>query len=554
MLGEHEVVAGIKYGLVGVYTFPKVLAPAWEETLSVQQKGSTDEPTVLARDPSLECAASSESLGVKVVGLSKVKTADPHVDEGPKEGTINCPEAREKRVGAANDQMMRAVTPGSEASGAAFALPSASGAAFALPSASGSQASGAAFAVRIRFTGIRCSLCLAVHTRFTGIRCSLCLAVHTRFTSIRCSLCFAVHTGSRASGRLCLAVHTGSQSGAAFALPSTPGSEASGAAFALPSISGSEASGAAFVSPLMPGSEASGAAFAMLSTSGSEASDTAFALPFTSCSSVSNAISSQSSCPGFQIAEVLAVARPAMSIHHVSVSSPHASVDPSGDDCDDDDHLSQLFPDEDLSDPLEGDVVLEETAPAASPLEPLTAQEEEQAEKQTLDWWKDKPLKHVPMIEVPFFVPLPDKNGKTVLQALCANSKPWGCLSFVCTLTEVASLSTVRSPHGLCTTGLSKLPRQGTIGKQMVVPRSGFVCSNAPRARCLWLTGGGGRVEPVGGASAAFAPVACFSCFAPWKLGKQATLDGPCYSCHRPPWRSFGQDRRWFFCEYRSLG
>ena len=101
----------------------------------------------------------------------------------------------------------------------------------------------------------------------------------------------------------------------------------------------------------------------------------------------------------------------------LSASSTCERPAPSPADDQEDDRLSQLFPDENHS-VSDDDVVLEDASADPPGLEPLSEQEEGHARAQTAAWWKDKPLDKVPMVEVPFFVPLTDKSSQTVLQGL----------------------------------------------------------------------------------------------------------------------------------------
>ena len=108
----------------------------------------------------------------------------------------------------------------------------------------------------------------------------------------------------------------------------------------------------------------------------------------------------------------------AASVCHASASSSSGPpVSPEA-DLAEDDHLSQLFPDADLPALSDDEALLEDEASDLPKLEPLTEQEENQAKAQTANWWKDKPLDRVPMVEIPFFAPLTDKNSQTVLQGL----------------------------------------------------------------------------------------------------------------------------------------
>ena len=87
----------------------------------------------------------------------------------------------------------------------------------------------------------------------------------------------------------------------------------------------------------------------------------------------------------------------------------------------DDDHLSQLFPDEGLEDPNEGDMVLEAEGSSSAALDPPALDDAKEVDRQSEAHpahWKDRPLPAVPMVEIPFFVPLIDKSMKQVLDGL----------------------------------------------------------------------------------------------------------------------------------------
>ena len=105
-----------------------------------------------------------------------------------------------------------------------------------------------------------------------------------------------------------------------------------------------------------------------------------------------------------------------MAVRHVSDSAAEVLPALPDDGASEDDRLSQLFPEEGES--LEGEIVFEDAAPDAALLEPLTEVEAKQAEAQSHNWWKDRPLERLPMVEIPFFVPLADKHSHTVLKGL----------------------------------------------------------------------------------------------------------------------------------------
>ena len=86
-----------------------------------------------------------------------------------------------------------------------------------------------------------------------------------------------------------------------------------------------------------------------------------------------------------------------------------------------DDRLSQLFPDDPPED-SDSDLAVFEVADSGHPLlEPLTPSAVRDADNQNAEFallWRDQPLPAVPMLEVPYFVPLVDKSMKQVLEGL----------------------------------------------------------------------------------------------------------------------------------------
>ena len=138
---------------------------------------------------------------------------------------------------------------------------------------------------------------------------------------------------------------------------------------------------------------------------------------FAPSASATRALSAPGSPPVDAVIAPDAMSSAGAMVDPLSASSACERPAPSPGNDQEDDRLSQLFPDDDHS-VSDDDVVLEDASADPPGLEPLSEQEEGQAKAQTAAWWKDKPLDKVPMVEAPFFVPLTDKNSQTVLQGL----------------------------------------------------------------------------------------------------------------------------------------
>ena len=115
------------------------------------------------------------------------------------------------------------------------------------------------------------------------------------------------------------------------------------------------------------------------------------------------------------------VSGPATGVTPLSVPVVPSLVPAEEDGDSEDDHLSQLFPD-DAPEASGLEPRLFESDDVDAPrLEPLTALDAKEADKQNeafAQLWRDQPLPAVPMVEIPFFVPLPDKSMKQVLCGL----------------------------------------------------------------------------------------------------------------------------------------
>ena len=416
--GEHETGKGIRYGLVGVYTFPKVLTPM---------------------DPSQ-------------------RPHDSGIDRHAPDGVDGCRDVVARHTDGVEDcrgvgEGLRAVSASSLCASGAQATGLVPATAFASsPGASGAQATGlvpaTAFASSpgasgAQATGLVPATAFASSPGASGAQATG-LVPATAFASSPCA------SGAQAEGVVPATVpHTsGAQAEGVVpaAVPHTSGAQAEGVVPAtVPHTSGAQAEGVVPATvPHTSGAQAEGVVPATVPhTLGVQAEGVVPATAFASTPHALNskaegvvsatvftgslralghqatgAISATSSAAMPQLAGYQATgAVPTVSVCHVSGSSSAPAPPSAVEDFAEDDHLSQLFPD-DLPDLSDGEIVLDDPASASPGPEPLSESELAEAEAQATTWWKDKPLTHVPMLEVPFFVPLPDKHGKTVLDGL----------------------------------------------------------------------------------------------------------------------------------------
>ena len=388
--GQHEYHPSVKYGMVGVYTFPSFLqtsvatksvegssAPAGVPTTLVDL--DVEVPDEVSQGASLPQVSGAEVQGASLPQVSgaEVQAASlPQVSGAEVQGA-SLPQVPGAEVqGASLPQVSNAEVEGAS-------LPQVSGA--VLPGASLPQVSGA------EIQGA--SLPQVPEAKASGASLPQVQGAEVQGASL------PQVPGAEVQGASLPQVSGAEVEGAS--LPQVSGAVLPGAS--LPQVSGAEVQGASL--PQVSGAVASGASLPQVSGAASSG---------TSLSQSSGAVVSGASLPQLPNAMPTDVA--------VSPTVGKPAAEPLTDPFEL--NLPDLFGGEE---PLEaGDSLVHSGPPidepdvVASPVA-VSPQEEQASSESNVKWdqqWRDRPLGSVPMVEIPFFVALPSKHAAAATEAV----------------------------------------------------------------------------------------------------------------------------------------